>query len=274
MTKLIKSDLARIVKDKLFLVVCILGVIFAVITPLLYQLLFSGMDMADDVITTSLISAKSQFFSAFSLSNNFGLVVPVLIAIILCKDFSFGTIRNKIISGHSRSSIFLSMYTACAVTLWGIILLHALLTLGISLLFFEYQPGGFTANDLWYLLQSVAFQMLVYLFIAAVACWLCAAMKNVGLVIVLYVAIVLAMTMISAILLMSISVLEWDTGNETTVRILEFFQRINIFYYSSVIGQLAEYSTQDVLYLTLTPTVGIIAFLGLGLLKFSRKDLK
>lgn len=274
MTNLVKTDLTRVLKDKLFLVVCILGVVFALITPLLYVLLFGAMEMPEGLGMENLISAKAQFFSSFSLGNNFGLVVPVLIAIILCKDFSFGTVRNKIISGHSRASIFFSMFITCAVVLWTIILLHALLTLGISLLFFKYQAEEFAMKDFWYLLESVAMQMLVYIFVAALVSWLCAAMKNVGLVIVLYVAIMLAMTMIGSILMVVIAALQYDPAYETTVKILEFFQNINVFNYASIIGQGLEYSAGDALCLLLTPTFGTAAFLGLGCLKFARKDLK
>lgn len=274
MTNLVKTDLTRVLKDKLFLVVCILGVVFALITPLLYMLLFGAMETPEGFGMENLISAKAQFFSSFSLGNNFGLVVPVLIAIILCKDFSFGTVRNKIISGHSRASIFFSMFITCAVVLWTIILLHALLTLGISLLFFNYQAEEFVMKDFWYLLESLAFQMLVYIFVAALVSWLCASMKNVGLVIVLYVAIMLAMTMIASILMMVISVIQFDPSYETTVKVLEFFQKINIFNYATIIGMVPEYTAEDTLYLLLTPMVGTAAFLALGCLKFARKDLK
>ena len=40
MTNLIKVDLKRVLKDKLIIVILILGAVFALITPLLYRLLF------------------------------------------------------------------------------------------------------------------------------------------------------------------------------------------------------------------------------------------
>ena len=50
MTQLIKSDFRKFFKDKMFLVVCILAVGFAVITPLLYQLLLGGMGEVDPMV--------------------------------------------------------------------------------------------------------------------------------------------------------------------------------------------------------------------------------
>ena len=277
MTSLIRSDFKKFFKDKLFLVVCILAVVFAVITPLLYIVLFGTMGEIDPMTESLLsgyITAKGQFFGAFSFGNNLGLIAPLLIGIILCKDFSFGTVRNKIISGHSRTSIFLSVFTVCATTLFRIILAHALLTLAISLPFFDYQSTPFETADLWYFLESLLFEFLVYLFTAAFVSWLCVTMKNVGMVIVMYIAVVLGFTMIAGILQVVITVLEIEGGNGNLLKTLQFFQRINVFNSSATIGLGTSYTSKDVWYYVLPPIVGMGALLGDGIWKFSRKDLK
>lgn len=274
MLNLVRSDLRKVVKDRLFLVVCILAVGFALVTPLLYTLLFSDMDPLLDEITAGFLMAKGQFFSAFSLGNNFGFIAPFLLVIILCKDFSYGTIRNKIISGHSRTRIFLSMYLTCAVVLFCVAAFHAFLTLGISLLFFPYQSAPFTVGDLGYFFASLGFELLVFFCVAAILSWLCATMKNVGLVIVLYAAISLGLTMVSAILQVGISVLTMEAGNEALVKVLTFLQNINIFNFSTIIGNGTSYEVKQILYLTLVPIIGCAALLGLSILKFRHKDLK
>ena len=276
MGKLIRSDFRRVLKDKLFLVVCILAVAFALTTPLLSKVVFAiaDMDPVTDQMTASFVMAKGQFFGAFSLGNNLGFVLPFLMAIILCKDFSFGTVRNKIISGHSRTNIFLSMYTVCAVVLWTVALLHALITLSVSLLFFDYQATPFTAGDFGYLLASLGFELLVYLCIAALVSWLCAAMKNVGLVIVLYAAANLGLTMIGSILQVCTIVLQPTSSNSGIIDLLEFFQRINIFNSAMYIGTGTTYSSTDVAYLLLAPLTVTLALVALGIRSFNRKDLK
>ena len=181
MKLLIKSDFRKFFKDKMFLVVCILAVGFAVITPLLYQLVLGGMGEIDPMVedmVAGYVTAKGQFFGAFSFGNNLGLVAPLLIGIILFKDFSYGTVRNKIISGHTRTNIFLSTFVVCSVAMIGIIFSHALLTLGFSLPFFDYQATPFVMADFWYLLESLGFELLVYLFAAAFVSWLCATRKR------------------------------------------------------------------------------------------------
>ena len=113
MSGLLKADFRRVFKDKLLIVMGILAVVFAAITPVLYAIIFSGLGSADEMtmdILSMYISGKAQFFSSFSLGNNLGLIAPVLLAIVLYKDFSYGTIRNKIIAGKSRTSIYLSLF--------------------------------------------------------------------------------------------------------------------------------------------------------------------
>lgn len=278
MRDLLRADFRRVWKDKLLLVMGILAVAFALITPLLYSLLFSSTDVAEDPMVSSMLSgyitAKSQFFGSFSLGNNLGLAIPILLAIILCKDFSYGTIRNKIIAGKSRSVIFLSLLITCSVVLIAVMLLHAFVTLFVSLIFFDYQPTPFTLSDFGYFLASLAFEILILLCIAAFLSWLCAVLKSVGLVIVLYVAFVFALIIIGSILQVVIGVLEMTGGDESTLGILRFFDRINVGSAAAYIGMGNSYSLEDALYFTLPSLLGIGGFAGLGLMRFRKKDLK
>ena len=278
MTGLIKSDFKKFFQDKLFLIVCILAVVFAAITPLLYAVIMWAMGDSIDPITSEMlagyVTAKGQFFSAFSFGNNLGLIAPLLIGIIFYKDFSYGTVRNKIISGHSRTSIFLSIVVVCTVTLFGIVLAHALLTLGISLPFFEYQSTPFEWADFWYLLESLGFMLLVYIFVATFVSWLCVTAKNMGIVIVLYIAVVFGLSMVAGILQSVVIVLEMEPNMEKWLKVLEFIQRINVFYSSSTIGIGTSYAGEDVWYYVLPPTVSTVAMLGHGIWAFNRKDLK
>ena len=277
MSRLLCSDFKRTLKDKLFLVVGILAVGFAVITPLLYLVLLGVMQDMDDVtkeLLSGFVTAKGQFFGAFSFGNNLGLVAPLLIGIILYKDFSYGTIRNKIIAGYSRVSIFLSNFVTCFVTLFSVVLFHALLTLAVCLPFFEYQSEPFVMADFWYLLESLLFQMLVYLFVSAFVSSLCAIMKNIGLFIVLYIAIVLGFSMIAGIFEMVLITFETMPEMENTVKVIEFLQKINIFNSSAKIGLDTSYQAEDVLYYVFTPLVLSCGMLGLGVWRFSKRDLK
>jgi ABC-type transport system involved in multi-copper enzyme maturation permease subunit len=269
-------DFARILKDKLFLVACIVGGVFAFITPLMYQLIFSslgGAETEEMLMAMGLsITAKSQFFDAFSLGNNFGLVLPVLISIIICKDFSQGTVRNKIIAGNTRTSIFISMLITCFCTVFGIILVHALLTMLVSLIFFQFQNDPFTAADFGNFMLSVAFEVILYIFVSALVCFLCAFTKNMGLAIVSYVAVIMIMSIVTSIL--QIAAMVFTEDGDIAKNIIDFLQNINVFNFSMVIGKVDKYSTEQILCCILSPLFGATALSFFGALKFNKKDLK
>ena len=269
MFELLKVDLKRIWKDKLFLVICILAGAFAVCSPLLYKGLTFFMEKGEGFPLP--VDAKSLFFNAFSPGNNVGLILPILLLIILCKDFGHGTIRNKVICGKSRAQIFFSMLLACAVYTCGIMLLYALLSLGVSLIFFDYQATAFTAKDFWYLLASVGMEMLVYLFITALVCLLAVTMRNAGVAIVVYVAISFFFAIIGSVT--SMGVLMVDQGNKVAYKFLEIFNKCNLFL-GGVIGMGNSYTVSDIVCVIATALFGGAGFTLLGCWLFKRKDLK
>lgn len=274
MTGLLKADFKRLLKDKLLLILGILAIVFAVIMPVLNALIFSGVDKLMGGMFTTSLTAKSLFFASFNMGDNMGLIAPILLGIALCKDFSYGTIRNKIIAGKSRSAIFLSLFISCSAIFLAVMLLHAFVTLGVSLCLFEYQATPFTCEDFCYLLESLAFDMLAMLYVTAMLSWLCASAKNVGIVIVIYIAISFVLSISGGLMQTALVYMENFGGNEKTITLLSFLDRINVVTSAVYIGTGSEYTWKDVLYLTIPATVGIVSFLGLGLWRFNKKDLK
>ena len=274
MRELIQADLKRVLKDKLMLVLAILAVVFALITPLTFALVFSVIDVSEEPMLSALVSAKGMFFQSFSMTNNMGFIAPVLLAIILYKDFSYGTVRNKIISGKSRSQIFLSTFIVCSLVLVCLIMLSAFITLGVSLIFFDYQEGAFAAADLGYFFASLGFELLVLLFMSALLSLLCTCSKNLGIAIVLYLAFTFLLTIVGSFTQVIGAVAQTFVESELLAKVIKVIDRLNVGMSTSYIGTGSSYSLSDVLYLTLPALSGIAAFLGLGLVSFSKKDLK
>ena len=273
MRELIQADLKRVLKDKLLLVLAILAVVFALITPITFALVFSVIDVSEEPMLAALVSAKGMFFQSFSMTNNMGFIAPVLLAIILYKDFSYGTVRNKIISGKSRSQIFLSTFIVCSLVLVCLIMLSAFITLGVSLIFFDYQEGAFAA-DLGYFFASLGFELLVLLFMSALLSLLCTCSKNLGIAIVLYLAFTFLLTIVGSFTQVIGAVAQTFVESELLAKVIKVIDRLNVGMATSYIGTGDSYSLSDVLYLTLPALSGIAAFLGLGLVSFNKKDLK
>ncbi len=266
MFELFKTDLKRIIKDKLFLVAVIIAAGFALLNPLMNKFIFALFsEMDEGMLEMMELNAKSLFFGAFSPSNNLGLIAPILLGIVVCKDFSYGTVRNKIISGKSRTAIFLSYFLSCGTVLCVLMFLHAFLTLGTSLLFFEYQAAPFTGKDFGYLVVSLLLELLVYASIAALTCFLCVTMKNAGLAVVLYVAANFLFTIIGGVIVAA----RMSSSSE----ILRFLDCANIFM-GSYIGVVASYEWFGIL-AVLLGSLGMTALcLTLGIVIFRKKDLK
>lgn len=274
MLDLIKSDFKRILKDKLMLVVSIIAAAFAIAAPLLYKAIFLMVGMEEELGILAEMgvapTAKSTYFSAFMPGDNMGLIAPILISIILCKDFSHGTVRNKIIAGRKRWQVFLSSFIACATVLCALMLVYAILTLLISLLVFEYQYEPFTVKDFWYLLASTGMKILAFVFIAALICFLSVFMKNAGLTIVSYVAVVFLFVIVGSVMQVAGMMLD---PTETAYSVLEFLCNTNIFI-ASFIGSGTSYSALELACGIAVPLLWSTLLLGLGLLVFKKKDIK
>ena len=271
MIKLIKTDLRRLFKDKLFLIACIIAVVMAIFTPLLNVVVFSALEATEALEMLGMMpTAKSFFFQSFVPGNNMGLIVPILVAIILCKDFSQGTVRNKIICGHTRTAIFLSMFISGAVVSSLIMLGHGLITLGFSLIFFEYSAEAFTASELGYVMLSLLFEVLVYALISAIISFFCVAMKNAGLAVVMYVAVSFFFAIVGSVTLVATMFTEEVT---LTYKVLEFLNNANVFT-SALIGGGESYAAKDILYILVPSLGGSALVLTLGNTVFQKKDLK
>ena len=270
MRELLITDLRRIIKDKLFLVACILGVVFAASTPLLYKGL-SLLIGVDNELIGSFANAKIIFFSSFVLGSNFGFVLPILLAIVLCKDFSHGTVRNKIICGKSRTKIFLAMFFAGTIVICAAMLVHALITLGISLCFFSYQAEPFTSDTLLYALISTLFSLLIYVFVSAIISLLSVCMKNAGFAVLLYIGINFFFSIIGTVI--SVAAVFIDPTDKFLTKLFEILQKVNLFT-AAYIGTGTSYSATDVLCVLAPVIIGTALALFLGISIFRKKDIK
>lgn len=272
MISLLKTDLKRIIKDKLFMITLIIAVVLSCTTPLLYKAMLALNGVEDMFGAFGMqINAKSIFFECFLPSSNSGLIVPILIGIILFKDYSYGTIRNKIIIGKKRSSIYFSSFIATSITICAIILIQAILALLIALIFFNYQQTPFTGADFGYLMLSVLFEILVYILISALICFLCVWAKNLGLIIVGYVGVSMLFSIIGGVIMGVVGVSQM-AGKEPN-KFLEILSNINIFT-SNLIGSGTTYTLENLLYILLPIIFGTAILTALSIILFNKKDIK
>ena len=270
MLNLYKVDLLRIVKDKLFIVTCVLVAFFAILNPVLNKVIIAALEVEEELEMFGIINAKQMFFSAFLPGDNLGLIMPILIAIIVCKDFSQGTVRNKIISGNSRANIFLSHLLASATIVCSLILVHALLTLAVALIFFPYQETPFGWKDFGYLMASLGFELVIYVAVASIVTFIATSSKNMGTCIVLYLAVALGLTIVGSIIQV---VGAFSLPEDKGYKLVEFLTYSN-FFVSNVIGVDPSYSFKEVAYILAPPILTSAGCILLGIFNFNKKNLK
>lgn len=277
MKELLKTDLRRMLKDKLFLVAIFIGLGLALFTPLIYKVLVLVLEEAAEMedIFGMLFTAKGILGTSFAPLNNFGLILPVFLAIIIYKDFSYGTIRNKIISGKSRVSIYLSLLLSSAIVMTICMLGYALIQFGFASLLLDYSIGVKMVEDLPYIILTLLFGVICYLFITSIIVFLCASFKNVGLAIVLYFGGCFLLTILATITSTAYSAIEMLEGKEALKNVFEFLTNINLFYFlNGVIGYVDEYLNTEIAYIIIDSILFGGLFVLFGILIFKKKDLK
>ena len=276
MAKLLKVDLKRIFKDKLLLVVAIIGVVLALTTPLIYKFIYLFIGADDTGLLGSLLSIKTMFYSSFSLSNNIGFIIPVFLLIIMSKDFSYGTIRNKIISGSSRTNVFLSMFISCSIVIVLAMLAYAALNGLLTVALFSNEMAPITKEGVLYFVLSILFEILIYIFIAALLSFINVFAKNAGLKIILYVALAFGLIMIYSIVQVAMSVLIINgTENQLLMDLLEALLKLNVFYSNAgIIGAVDKYIAEDIIYILVSTILGTGLFVFLGIVSMNKKDIK
>lgn len=133
MTKLLSANFSRLLRDKIF---WITGAAMFILSAVM--IIKNGMTVSD---IASLNNIKTLNFCYFNILPSISVFYAVFISLFIGTEYSDGTIRNKIVIGHSRENIYLSNYITCfAGTM--VILIAMLLGCAIGFHFFGSWQGG------------------------------------------------------------------------------------------------------------------------------------
>jgi len=264
MRNILRADLFRVVKDKMFLILSIICGAISVTIPIamfgLFSFVTDGNVPLRDAYTA--LSVTDLIASPFS---TFGLVLIVFLLVLLGKDNN--TLRNKVIVGKSRAEIYFSN----AVLTWFLYLafmfVHLTITFVVSLIFFK---SGIDADHVVDFIIGVVLKMLGYATVASSIVFFASAFHNVAPGIIFsillgnlfYVAGTIATSFINP---------EMEESTINTIKILTYVD------YPYSIGLTLTAVSQGAIYLVpyLTSTVAFSAlFIGFGYLIFKNKDLK
>lgn len=174
MINIIKASLYKLFKDRTFKVTLIIGICLAVAINLLYYLIFKT---TNDKSTVNIFSGETALANSLTPTGNFGLTVPINLVVFTIGEFTYGTIRNKIIAGHKKSSIYLALVVTGFVFTLILMVSYCLLSWAIgSILGGVHASGVIGENILW----VIVFGFTGYIFVMAFSVFIGTLTRSIG----------------------------------------------------------------------------------------------
>ncbi len=189
MSNLLRAELVKIRKSKSLKVM--IGIIFGF--AMFSALIYSTIDNKTDGALSFVVDGRSIFTSSFSFSNNVGIVIPIVLIMYLCVEFSNGTVRNKIIAGNSKSKIYLVNFIVVTALGALYVILNAILSFLIAVIFFDYGKA-INGAEVVHILKVTLLGCLMYISLFSFVTLLAMIIKKTGVSVVLYLLFVIVVS--------------------------------------------------------------------------------
>lgn len=275
MSKLIRSSFYKLLRDATFRVTLIIGVALAVFMCLIYL----GLDLISGNGTFDCVGDMCNGFnfytSSLSPTQNFGLTVPINLIVFTIGEFNCGTIRNKIIAGNRKSSIYLSLYITGAIFTISLMAIYFLLSVGLS-----SAIGGFeglrtlTQEDKDLLYQYPIMALCTYIFIVSLAVLVSTSIRNIGGALPIVIILIMFLYFISFIPSL-IGTLGGNEGLQKALVAEQWLNPMHGFGSNGLAGLLpSKMDKSQFISSLITPLYWSVILTGLGMFVFERKDVK
>ncbi|MCQ2742833.1 MAG: ABC transporter permease [Bacilli bacterium] len=270
MANIIKSALYKLFKDWTFRITLIIGVALAVFMNLVYL----GIDLLDGGTVGNICNGQTLFISSLSPTQNFGLTVPINLVVFTIGEFNCGTIRNKIIAGHKKSSIYLSMFLIGLIFTVSLMTIYFGLSVGIASAIGGFKTEGTTLNGFFQpelLYQYPLMALATYVFIVSFAIFIATLTRSIGGSMPL-VIIPVVFLMFFAIIPMMQNITELNPGDTFDIGFQGWLNPIFTFGIMSLMSMKMD-ATWFIASLV-TPIYWAAIFLVFGTLIFVKRDVK
>ena len=265
MKQLLKAEFMRLRKTRSILITTI---IFAVI-QLFEMFIFYIIGKMNNPIETGVLIKQYANYSLNGFTDY--LVISIFLSIIINKfntiDYSQGTIRNYMVSGESRTTIYLSKVIISVVATAIFVLINIIINFLITLVLFGWK-GNFTFILLLEFIARSLLVTLIYISITTMIVFLSHAFKSNGKVI----GITLAINFIFQIIYSARTIAQM-INPESKLTFLEVVSKIYIGSHIIDIINLGG-KTLDAAIALLVAIITIILFIFLGTYKFKKAELK
>lgn len=293
MNSLLKVDMYRFLRSKQFLIALIASVAVAILMPVICVLFESGIKYmigAPVEDTGSAFLAKDFAFINFGfyypivlsgelltyMYNFCFILVVILFSIAVARDFTYGTIRNKIITGKSRIEIYLSLFITLYVFMVGVALVSSLTGFGVACMIFKFGIEESALTVVVNLGLSLLFMLLSYFFICSFMCFFAVGLTKTPLAII-FTLLLAFLGYFIGVLAPAITLILEGLQSEYDVKI--WIDLIILLRVMNVFGETASmnflgFKAYEIVGYVLYPITFGSAFLGFGILIFNKRNLK
>ncbi|MBO4411439.1 MAG: hypothetical protein IKY02_00180 [Lachnospiraceae bacterium] len=273
MKELIKADLFRVWKSKLTLVTLILVLAFPVLMTLMYLGINAMAALDSEPLFGDLVSANMLMSGVYSLTNNIGLVLPAFAGIFVCMDISHGTLRNKVIVGKSRVSIYLSHLIVSIIFNVAAITIYAAVTSGLALLFFRYNSSQ-GADAVKQILYWTINGTVSFVFVATISTFFGLVVRSIAPTIIFTIVLTMGLSMITSV----VSLMDYEEY-QYLVYLIPTFTSSSFSLNGMSLGSLFNPGFEapiDIMFMEGLISYGFFGVLNtvLGILIFRKKDIK
>lgn len=284
MRNLFKAFIFKLRKDLTFRITLFIGLGMSILMTLIFLGIDLGMKaLTDDPSSYKFLMCTGQnlFITSLSPAQNFGIAIPINLVCFTVLEFSHGTIRNKIITGNSKTKIYLSLILSGLVFTFALIISYSLLCLALGSIF-----GGFNINgnagltggllNVEYFWRLIVLAVLSYTVITVVAIFFATLFRNIGpcipVVIILLMGCYIFASLVSTLGLL---------GDE--VKFIEGAYKASV-YFNPIHSVVANETNQETgkLFISneafISEIINNVVYIGLfltgGLLIFKKRDVK
>ena len=183
MSRLLKAFFYRMSKDLAFRITLIVGCSIALILSVVLLVADLMLNMED----IKLLTGHGMLTMSLNPAQNYGIAIPINIAIFVGLEFTQGTIRNKIIAGHSKLKIYASLYisglilgAALLFAYVGFLTIFGTIAGGFDVNVVTFLGTGFSAATVEYIVKFVILSLLVYTTLISFSVFIATVFRSLG----------------------------------------------------------------------------------------------
>ena len=174
MLRILYASLYKLFRDITFKVTLIIGITLAILTNLLY---FAIAKIGDIELGSVLFSGETALINSLSPTSNFGLTVPINLVVFTIGEFTYGTIRNKIIAGHKKSSIYLSLLAIGFVFTTVLMVAYCFLSWAFGSMLGGMHAEGVSGETIGFV---ILYGFFAYVFIMTLSVFIASLIRSIG----------------------------------------------------------------------------------------------